>query len=161
MKYVMERVNKQRKLRFFVDTNILVSALDEKETTHSESTEFFRIIKINKGLIVVSSLVLIEFLQILFKKNYEMEIIKNIYNDLIGADNFAVMDINDSQMIKVLSQILDSGLNLKSSDLYISATAIYFDTIFLTLDDQIYRNVYEIYDDIFCDPVVLKEKLTG
>lgn len=145
----------QLRNNFFVDTSLLISGLVEDDRLHHAASEFFKIIKQNNGYIVVNSVVLFEMINSLQRQSGDLNPIKETFEKFVSNENVKVLAISDVQMFGILSQLAETGVKLKSSDFYISATAIFYDTYYLALDRQIYAEISKVYEKVFNDPAQL------
>ena len=144
------------RLNLFVDTNLLVSALDELEPLHKEAVEIFKLRKTHNARICISSIVLSEFIIVLKRKKYLTSNIEKLYFELINSGELFVFNIDGSQVYDATNKMLDLGLALRSSDFIIASTAVYFDTILVTFDDQFYKNFKNAYRKVFNNSKDLK-----
>lgn len=130
--------------KFTIDSSVLISMLIEIQTNSADSKKFMEFVTAKNGICIVPMIIFFESFHVLKKLGFFD--VKNAHETFVQFCNyryFKFFDLN-LKFFNYFKQI-DCFNNLKTSDAIIASAAFLTESILITWDKQLVKNISNSY----------------
>ena len=137
---------------YILDSNMLISFLNEKDNNHTKASDIFRsIVGANNRNIYIAKVSIYECMVILSRSGYSMSQLKDIFFYL--GSNYKIVDLSEVASFRHIDNLLNKeNINnneiLRTNDFIISSIAIDFDAKLVTFDEKMKGKISKIYPEL-------------